>query len=180
MKEIELVNGGVVLVDDDVYDVLSRFRWRKNAYGHVVTTFAMHRVIAAANEGEIVDHINGRGTDNRRANLRKCTPQQNQRNTSKRRNNKSGFKGVHRAKRQVTKPWAASLNIGGKRLFLGYYAKPDEAARAVDTAAREHHGAFARLNFPDSMFSVAATEHSETQVEPYRQLKSEAVGEGIA
>jgi hypothetical protein len=36
----------------------------------------------------------------------------------------------------------------GKQHHLGHFADEEEAARAFDTAAREHHGEKAELNFP--------------------------------
>lgn len=54
----------------------------------------MHREIIKTNKQ--VDHINGNGLDNRRANLRECAPAQNSRNQQRRKSNISGFKGVHK------------------------------------------------------------------------------------
>lgn len=44
--------------------------------------------------------------------------------------------------------WTARLCHNGARIHLGYYADESEAARAYDRAAREYHGEYARLNFP--------------------------------
>jgi len=41
------------------------------------------------------------------------------------------------------------IRVQGKRITLGRFGTAAEAARAYDRAARQHHGAEARLNFPD-------------------------------
>jgi hypothetical protein len=115
----------------------------------------MHRVIMEAGPSEVVDHINGDGLDNRRINLRKCTNAENQRNIHARRSS-SGYKGVTKIQRSynLKRPWAAAISVGGargKRIHLGYFADPADAARAYDRAAQKHFGAFANLNFSETM-----------------------------
>ena len=93
-----------------------------------------------------IDHIDGDGLNNRRANLRHCTNQENCRNQGLARNNRSGFKGV--SWYPNSGKWVATIWDGKRKVFLGYYADPVEAARAYDAKARELFGEFARPNFP--------------------------------
>jgi hypothetical protein len=93
-----------------------------------------------------VDHINGNGLDNRRANLRLCTLVENNRNTQKRRGCVSEFKGVtYRPSRN--KPWLAKVCVG-KTSYSRSLATELEAALAYDEMAKKHFGEFAKLNFP--------------------------------
>lgn len=64
------------------------------------------------------------------------------------RHNKTGFKGVS-TNHKYTNKFRASIYRGGKRIHLGYFGKPEDAARAYDEAAIKYHGKFARLNFPN-------------------------------
>jgi hypothetical protein len=111
-------------------------------------TDRLHRLILNAPTGREVDHINGNGLDNRRANLRLCLPRQNRWNMRKSIDRKctSKFKGVYIMKGtgQIT----ANISAQGERFFLGVFQSEEDAARAYDTAARRLHGRFARLNFP--------------------------------
>lgn len=93
-----------------------------------------------------IDHINGKKTDNRIENLREATSSENKYNVGLRADNTSGYKGVHWFKTRSR--WRAEIKQCGKSLNLGYFDTPEEAALAYDTAARQLHGAFARLNFP--------------------------------
>ena len=93
------------------------------------------------------DHINGYGLDNRRENLRDATRSQNGYNVSIRRDGSSGFKGVSPCKQ--TGRWQVRISANGRNRHIGRYRTAEEAAHAYDDAARDLHGEFARLNFPE-------------------------------
>lgn len=154
---VPLSRGHAALVDASDYPrVIAAGRWHARPHGKTVyaqrhvtlpggrrTTQQMHNFIT----GVIgIDHANGDGLDNRRANLRVTTQAQNATNTRRRSNNKSGFKGV--SWHAECKAWRAQIRTGGKSHHLGLFATAEEAARAYDTAAAERFGLYARINFP--------------------------------
>lgn len=164
MLQVTLTQGQVTLVDDIDADIM-QFKWsagfrpnyadggRYVAYrGNKNKTELLHRVIVARMLGrplctkDSVDHINRDTLDNRRANLRISTQQQNQGNRKKSKNNSSGYKGVVFNKRLGK--WSAFIGYDGKPKYLGLFASPELAAQAYDKAAIEHFGEFALLNFP--------------------------------
>ena len=90
-----------------------------------------------------VDHINGVTGDNRWANLRHVTHQENQKNRAKNKNNTSDVTGVHWYKR-IDK-WQAKININGKKKHIGYYSDKQDAINARKKAEikynyHENHG----------------------------------------
>lgn len=113
------------------------------------TRISMHRLITGAEPGVLVDHRNGDGLDNRRHNLRTCTHTQNMQNRKMHSNNRSGFKGVYQHRGKGSNRWYAQLRVDGRRIHIGAFPTPEDAARAYDEAALRHHGEFARLNFPE-------------------------------
>lgn len=96
----------------------------------------------------VVDHINGNGLDNRRANLRICTYSQNGCNTRIKTKGASKYRGVLKSKKP-DKPWQAKIYVNKKVIKLGFFKTQLEAAHAYDKAARKYHGSFATLNFSD-------------------------------
>lgn len=79
-----------------------------------------------------IDHINGNRADNRIANLRFVTDEQNSRNQKVRSTNTSGRTGI-----QFHKPrgkWMAVIRNNGKYECLGYYAKFEDAVKAREAA----------------------------------------------
>lgn len=100
----------------------------------------LHRVIVGATEGQVVDHIDGDGLNNHRANLRICSHKENVRFAGLSRRNKTGFKGVSaRGDRFV-----ASIFIDGVSYHLGMHDTAEEAHAAYVAATKRAFGAFAR------------------------------------
>jgi len=99
--------------------------------------------------------------DNRKANLRPATHTQNVWNRRKfKPHSRSKYKGVDWA--NDMKRWRARIRVNGKRIYLGSFTNETEAAKAYDQAAREHHGQFASLNFPnDTVVTAENAEHAE-------------------
>lgn len=90
-----------------------------------------HRIIWLWATGELpdqIDHINGIPGDNRLANLRNVSSQENQRNVKLTDRNKSGFVGV--CFRESTKRWRANIKIDGKTIYLGNFKNIDDAINA--------------------------------------------------
>lgn len=154
-KLIHLTQNRMAIVDDEDYDWLMQWKWyfhKGYAQRSIVRRKAhMHRIILNAPQGMEVDHINGNGLDNRRANLRLATRQQNGQNQRKAHNKTSRFKGVTWNKRN--NKWQCAFWMPkpvNKYIYLGLFSDEIEAAKLYDRYAREHFGEFARLNFPDS------------------------------
>jgi HNH endonuclease/AP2 domain len=91
-----------------------------------------------------LDHRYGIRDDNRISELREATKSQNAANTSKHKDNTSGFKGVCWDKQ--AKKWKARIMINGKNKTLGLFDIIEEAALAVNKAALELYNDFACLN----------------------------------
>lgn len=173
MAEVKLTQGLVALIDDQDAERVSRYKWHiktQTARPGVVyaqttvrlapgrkgktTSLTLHRFIVEAEPGVVVDHRSGNTLDNRRENLRVTDARGNSTNVTSSKNQKrGGFKGVswnRNAGKWEVAICAGEHRLNGKRkkLHLGLYDDPRAAARVYDSAAREHFGEYARLNFP--------------------------------
>ena len=159
MREITLSNGLIALVDEADFASVRDLRWHATGRaphvrakcrverGGKTTWVSLSRFLMGAEEGVIVDHINGDTLDNRRANLRLCTHAENLRNRRRRAGAfKSPFKGVTRNRDR----WVAQVGFLGKRHYAGTWPTAEEAAKAYDRLAAVLHGEFACLNFPEA------------------------------
>ena len=158
-REIQLTQGKVAIVDDEDYERVMQHKWcavqsYRTWYATTnikingqYTIKAMHQLIRGKNG---TDHIDGDGLNNRRNNLRGCTPGQNAANNRKHRDGKySRYKGVcYQAAGKRLRRWFARIVVNCKQIYLGFYATGVEAARAYDVAAIQYFGEYARLNFP--------------------------------
>lgn len=95
---------------------------RKKYYSHRLAFLYIEGAFPKNN----TDHINGVKADNRWSNLRAVTQAENLRNQKKRNTNTSGIMGVHRHKGK----WVAQIKVGGKLLYLGFFADFFEACCA--------------------------------------------------
>jgi len=92
----------------------------------------------------MIDHINGDPSDNRIENLRGCRDRSNQFNIKLPETNTSGYKGVSWSKSHGK--WLARVGVDNRRVHVGRFNDPLEAARAYDRAAIRFHGNYARTN----------------------------------
>lgn len=171
MRELPLTRGRVALIDDEDFERASEHKWfarpsgrdryyaarRDRKAGKVIR---LHRFILGAQDDQIVDHIDGDGLNNQRANLRFCNRAENAWNTG-RRLGRPLPKGVC-APAQLSssaRPFIAKIVANAKQHYLGTFSDPIEAGLAYDSAAIRLHGAFARLNFPEISSQPTALFH---------------------
>ena len=153
MKEIELTQGYIALVDDEDYARVSQFKW----YAHIEhrnvyacrnlqkpdgkrTIQKLHNFILGSKG---IDHKDGNGLNCQRYNLRLATALQNNHNNRAHVDNKSGFKGV--VKHPFNK-WRARICVEGKSIHLGTFVNVQDAADAYDAASLRYFGEFALTN----------------------------------
>jgi hypothetical protein len=137
MKLIPLSQGKVAMVDDADFDNLAQYKWyvRSKNDDYAVRNLpnrggqvSMHRELMAAPGGLVIDHIDGNGLNNQRANLRLCTVSQNQWNRRRDKRNKTGRTGVWQS--NVDGTYRARIHRNGTAINLGTFETPIEADSA--------------------------------------------------
>lgn len=152
---ITLTKGYHAVIDADDVPLVGGFNWlallaprtvyvmrHKKTQAGPNVKFYLHRVLLDAPPGLTVDHINGDGLDNRRANLRLATHAENCRNARRASTNTTGFKGVTYLQREQR--WQAQLYFEGQLKYLGSFEHPELAHAVYCAAARFYFGEFAR------------------------------------
>ncbi len=158
MKRIPLTQGKFAIVDDEDYEWLVRWKWYvskksgllyavRNGYCEITKKryqIHMHRLILGlvTGDGLFTDHIDHNGLNNRRDNLRVCTPQQNQYNRLPQKKGASEYKGVTWNRGR----WHAEIKFYQKTINLGRFDTEWDAAVAYNNKAIELYGEFAYLN----------------------------------
>jgi len=154
--EVPLTHGQVAIIDREDWERVRGYNWcavYKDTRSYYAVThqqihgkrrkIQMHRLILDAPKEMQVDHINHNTLDNRKSNLRLCTPYQNQYNSRKQRNNTSGFKGIYKNKNGLR--WIAKIQFCGKGQYLGTFDTREEAHAAYCEAALRLHGEFSNF-----------------------------------
>lgn len=144
--------GHYALVDDEDYEWLNQWNWTAHkkatksrilfyavrssgqGLGQIKRHDSMHRLIMDGKKGQITDHINGNGLDNRRCNLRVVTFRQNQQNRHVKTTSK--YPGVSLEHNR----WKATMHLDGKTHYLGHFGTEIEAFNAYRKAVHELTG----------------------------------------
>lgn len=172
--------GKYAIIDDDDFNKVKNYKWYyyESKYGtgyaithtyinNIKTTIRMHRIILNASQGELVDHKNHDGLDNRKNNLRLCNHLENNRNRKLSYNSKhSIYKGVHPT---CNKTWTSTIIVNKEKMRIGIFRTEVEAAHAYDYYAIKYFGKFAALNFPDY-------DYSKYEPQPYKRKTSKYRG----
>jgi hypothetical protein len=136
MKQIPLSQNKFTFVDDEDFDELIKYKWCAKKDGNTFyairnlpwvngkhTTLSMHRSLIARDSILHIDHIDGNGLNNTRANLRLVTHRQNMQNMHIKKS--SIYIGVSWYARDNT--WKAQIRICGKNKHIGYFDKEIDA-----------------------------------------------------
>lgn len=169
MREIQLTQGQVAIVDDDDYERVNAFKWtaqkikqkervvfyaKRTVWSNwsegSQETILLHRFIMNAEKGTFIDHKNGNSLDCRKNNLRTASRSENNANRRVRRMKPVQYKGVD----AVREKFKAQISVNGKTQSLGLFSTQEAAAIAYDQKARELFGEFASLNFPEERIDI--------------------------
>lgn len=147
---IPLTRGQIALIDKEDFDKIKNYGWyahfkKSNNTFYAMTEIntkgvQMSRLILNAHNDVQVDHKDHNTLNNRKSNLRLCTPSQNSQNKKMQSNNSIGYKGVYVDKR--TGRYRACIRINKKLKHLGYYSTAQEAYKVYKTIAEKIHGDF--------------------------------------
>lgn len=161
MKEIPLTQKKVALIDDDMFDRVSYFKWHTIKDGNTYyaranyrfnnekyTTITMHQLILGFPKIN-TDHKDCNGLNNQNYNLRIATVRQNGMNRIKKLGLSSKYKGV--SWRKDNNKWQVCIkNPNGKYECLGQFASEIIAATIYNSIAIKYFGEFARINVIDN------------------------------
>lgn len=154
MKEIQLSQGKVALVDDADYEWLNQWKWNACRYGKtfyasridkstgVKKKVYMHRLILGLTDKSVLsDHKDRNGLNNQRNNLRASSRSENAMNMGVRSGGTTGVKGVCFDKGKGK--FMAHITVNYKFKFLGYFPDIESAAEARRIAKERVFGEFA-------------------------------------
>lgn len=153
-KKLPLSKNKIALVDVEDFERLSKFNWICSSTTSTFYAFRwtprkqykrnrvyLHQEIMGC---KFIDHVNRNGLDNRKKNLRKCSPSQNQANRKSKVTSSLKLKGVFKIKYKTKNPYRANLQHKGVMYYLGVYPTAKQASEAYMKKAKEIHKEFAR------------------------------------
>lgn len=136
-----------VFLDLEDIELVKPHKWYLTNNGYIATRINgishiyLHRFLLNPPEDLVVDHIDRNPLNNRKENLRICTQQNNNQNSSIPKRNSSGERGVYW--NQEINKWCSQINTNGKTYVLGYFDDIKEASLIRKHAELELFGEFA-------------------------------------
>ena len=153
MNKIKLTNSDkYFLIDSCDIRKISKYKWHLRDGKYVCAgpkfkgpIISLARYLLNTPKGMIADHKNGDTLDNRRVNLRNCSPSESAQNRGGWSKKNGKYKGVYLDRKR--KKYRAVIVANGVSYSLSRHDTQEDAAREYDTWAKKLHGEFARLNF---------------------------------
>lgn len=137
------------IIDKEDFDKVSKYYWARNKNGYIccsaingAKTTMLHNFVLERDSSikNVVDHINGNKSDNRKCNLRIVTQQENGFNRKIKSTNSSGVTGVcWDADRQK---WMASIGFNYRHIHLGRFDNKEDAIAARKAAEEKYYGEY--------------------------------------
>jgi len=134
--------------DMNDYEIIRKYTWcehiNKNGYhslesydGKTNKVIRMHYLFGCKG----YDHADKNPLNNRRYNLRAATTFENAQNHNKQKSNTSGIIGVEWNK--ANNKWRSSITVNTNKIFLGYFARKNDAIYIRLKAEKKYFGEFA-------------------------------------
>lgn len=138
-------SGSVIIADSEDFERLSKHSWCIDAKGYPVANVdgkltTMQRFLMNPQKNMVVDHMNGDKLDNRKSNLRICTPRQNAQNQ---RGNKGRELPIGIRKTKAGK-YVARICVDRKTIHIGTFQNIDDAVSAREKAEIQYFGMYAQ------------------------------------
>ncbi|MBG9592027.1 AP2 domain-containing protein [Lysinibacillus sphaericus] len=170
VKEIQLQNGMVALVDDEDFERINKYIWTVAKTSDGVTLIISNKtlnttlgryILNLGKEKERMVHlINRNPLDYQKSNLKIIDSSYKRQLAKGGRNTSSKYKGVCWSKNN--NKWVVFIKKNGQSKYLGYFKSEDEAAKAYNEAAIDLFG-------PDCFLNVIG---HENKIEDYDIEKS--------
>lgn len=127
------------LIDLDDIELVKCHKWYLGSNRYVTNNKVgmLHRFITNPPDNMVIDHINRNKLDNRKANLRVCTHQQNDWNKDIISTNTSGYTGVTKTQYNT---WQATIEVNGRKIYLGSFKTKEEAILVRQQAEIDYYG----------------------------------------
>jgi hypothetical protein len=184
---IELTKGKTTIVDDDLYEELSKLKWyatgkkviyaysdlrrRKEDHPFKGKNFPIHRLVLwlrgiILEKDQVVDHINRDGLDNRTENLRVCSIHQNNFNSGKKKKKlaTSKYKGVYTDTRYKNIRYLVQIKLNYKSNHVGTLDDEETAAKVYDSVSRYYFKEYAYVNFSEVYIEPMSIEQAKLYI----------------
>lgn len=143
------------MFDIEDFSIISKYTWYLSNNGYVISSTYkgnstsvdfIHRIVMRLNSADerCIDHINHDTLDNRKANLRICTIQNNNCNKELLSRNTSSITGVDYIKKLMK--WRARINVNGTSIHLGVFESFNDAIKARKDAEDKYYGEYSYDN----------------------------------
>lgn len=140
--------GNSFYIDIEDVDKVQKYCWYKGNKGYWMSSYIddegekrhlkLHKYITNTDSKQIIDHRDRNKDNNRKNNLVHSNKCRNARNSSKPKNNVSGYIGIYYHKQR--KEWKASVSKNGKEIFLGWHKSKEKALRARLEGEARYYG----------------------------------------
>lgn len=190
LKKIPLPRGKSAVVDSDIYEEASKFRWCQHSGGYVqrwvrrpdgrLKSIFLHKLITGAKKGQMVKFRDENKLNLLRENLIVCTKAEFSHMNTKHVSN-SRYRGVFWKNQgdstdSSTKgKYIATIIYGGKPFYIGTFKKEKHAALAYDFYSRKFYKDKACVNFPKESIT-----EEELMALKKREKKTTSIYRGVS
>lgn len=164
MRTIKTKTGEEILIDDDKFDIASKYIWQLKDSKRVVTyingkRIALANVVFDLEPDQIIYHTNGNPLDFRKSQIKICKMNELGHIIGNTNVKHTHFKNVYYFAR--SNAWAVRIIKESKIIDGGHYHSQEDAAIAADYFILNHLGEKADRNFPELSYEAIKDKYNQ-------------------